>query len=179
MSVKDQISSYLNKFVALVNHKSDAKLELICKGGHVTVNILHDLGVVEETINPSETKPTYTDILKKNVSLSQVNRLYRRSLARTEEVREAIIEQNKLTETAKVVLETATKEFNDYKIRVKKAQIEANNSKWVAEQAKVETEKAKALKENSKIEIIIIAETKSEESNLFDIQTANIKEKIL
>ena len=70
MSVKDQISSYLNKFVALVNHKSDAKLELICKGGHVTVNILHDLGVVKETIIPSETKPTYTDILRrKNVSL--------------------------------------------------------------------------------------------------------------
>ena len=100
---------------------------LICKGGHVTVNILHDLGVVEETNIPSETRPTYTDILKKNVNLSQVNRLHRRSLARTEEVREAIIEQNKLTETAKVVLETATKEFNDYKIRAEKAQIEDNN----------------------------------------------------
>ena len=40
MSVKDKSSSYLNKFVALVNHKSDAKLELICKGGHVTWELL-------------------------------------------------------------------------------------------------------------------------------------------
>ena len=123
MSVKDQISSYLNKFVALVNHKSDAKLELICKGGHVTVNILHDLGVVEETNIPSETRPTYTDILKKNLSLSHVNRLHRRSLARTEEVREAIIEQNKLTETAKVVLETATKRFMNIRLGLKKLKL--------------------------------------------------------
>ena len=46
MSVKDKIYSYLNK--PLVNHKSDAKLELICKGGHITENILHDLGIVEK-----------------------------------------------------------------------------------------------------------------------------------
>ena len=104
MSVKDQISSYLNKFVALVSQKADAKLGLICKGGHVTVNIVHDLGIVEDTIIPSGTKPTYTDILKKNVNLSQVNRLHRRSLAQAEEVREAIVEQNKLTENAKIVL---------------------------------------------------------------------------
>ena len=99
--MKDQISSYLNKFVA---HKADAKLELICKHGHVTVNIVHDLGVVEETIIPLETKPTYTDILKKNVNQSQVNRLHRRSLACAEEVREAILEQNKLTENEKKIL---------------------------------------------------------------------------
>ena len=111
------------------------------------------------------------------MNLSQVNRLHRRSLARTEEVREAIIEQNKLTETAKVVLEKATKEFNDHNIRAEKAQIEANNSKCVAEQAMVEAEEAKKLKEISKLEIVIIAETKSEESNLIDIQTVNVEEK--
>ena len=89
MSEKDQIYSYLNKIISLVNYTANARLELICIGGNVTVNILHDLGVVEETVFPLETKHNYTDILKKNMNLSQVNR---RSFARAEEVTEAISE---------------------------------------------------------------------------------------
>ena len=112
--------------------------------------------------------------MKKNVNLSQVIRLHRRSLARAEEVREAIVEQNKLTENAKNVLERAAMETHDYKIRAEKAQIEANNSKCVAEQAKVEAEEAKKLEEKSKHEIVIVAETESKKSNLNDIHTANV-----
>ena len=42
---------------------------------------------------------------------------------------------------------------------------------------RVEAEEAKQLKENSKLEIVIIAETKSEESNLIDTQIINDKGK--
>ena len=71
MSVQDQLSPYLNRFAALLKNRASAKLELQCQGGKVTINIFHDLGEVEETVPKPFLKPTYTDILKNNVNMSQ------------------------------------------------------------------------------------------------------------
>ena len=53
---------------ALLNQKSNVKLELICKDDVVTVNILHALGVDEEKNVRSKIKPTYMDIWKNSIS---------------------------------------------------------------------------------------------------------------
>ena len=50
MSVKDQLSPYLNRFLIFCEHKSNVKLELCCDNGQVSVNLLHTLEVVSPTI---------------------------------------------------------------------------------------------------------------------------------
>ena len=75
MSVQDKISPYLNHFVALVNNKADAKLKLLCKDGRITVNISNDIGEVEETAPETIVKPSYTDVLKRNVNVTHQKRL--------------------------------------------------------------------------------------------------------
>ena len=76
MSAKDLISPYLNRFVAINQQKSFAKLELICSNGKVSVNFFHDLGVIEEeTPKHDQDQPAYSDVLRKNVHLSQSARL--------------------------------------------------------------------------------------------------------
>ena len=88
MSAKDLISPYLNRFVAIKNQKATAKLELYCKDGKVVVNFQHELGLIEETSpGPHSEIPAYSDILKKGVSTSQLNRLQRRAEERAEKSR--------------------------------------------------------------------------------------------
>ena len=82
MSVQDQLSPYLNRFVTLLKNRASAKLELQSQGGKVTINIFHDLGEVEKTVPKDLSKPTYTDILKDNVNMSQQKKLQRRAAAR-------------------------------------------------------------------------------------------------
>ena len=50
MSVKDQLSPYLNRFLILCEQKSNVKLDLCCDNGQVSVNLLHALEVVSPTI---------------------------------------------------------------------------------------------------------------------------------
>ena len=67
MSTKDLISPYLNRFVVLL-HLSIAKVELSCEDGKLSVNLFHDLGVVEDATPepvPKPREPLYANVLKK------------------------------------------------------------------------------------------------------------------
>ena len=145
MSVQDQISPYLNRLVALVKNRANAKLELHCKDGRITVNISHELGEVEETVPETIVKPSYTDILKRNVNVTQQKRLQRRAVARAEEALKSTKEQQKIAENAEQSLKRA-------KLEAEKAVGEAEEAKLVAEQAKLEAEKAKLEAEQAKLE---------------------------
>ena len=74
MSAKDLISPYLNRFVVLLHQHSTAKVELSCEDGKLSVNLFHDLGVVEDATPepvPNPRKPLYANVLKKNVKQSR------------------------------------------------------------------------------------------------------------
>ena len=71
MSAQDLISPHLNRFVDINQQKFTAKLELCCPDRKVTINFHHDLEVIEEaTPKPNFVVPAYSDILKKNASIS-------------------------------------------------------------------------------------------------------------
>ena len=73
MAVEAQLAQYLNRFVILLRQNSVAKLELSCSNGKLSVNISHDMGLVEQaTPHPP---PSYKEVLKKNLKRSQINRL--------------------------------------------------------------------------------------------------------
>ena len=73
MSVHDQLAPYLNRFVILLHQNAKAKLELSCEDGKVNVNINHDLGkVVNTTHHAVPSNPAYNDVMKNNVSMSQL-----------------------------------------------------------------------------------------------------------
>ena len=104
MSVKDQLSPYLNRFVILCQQKSNVKLELCCDNGQVSVNLSHTLGVVSST-SPYEfpKKEKYSDVLKKkNIGTSQLNRLQRRASERAEEGKKKAKLQQEIGEQAKL-----------------------------------------------------------------------------
>ena len=65
MSAKDLISPYLNRFVAINQQKSFAKLELSCSNGKVSVNFFHDLGVIEEETPKPDNSQLSKEILNK------------------------------------------------------------------------------------------------------------------
>ena len=48
MSHQEQFNPYLNRFTQLVKEHATAKLEFSCMVVKVTVNLFHDLGVVEK-----------------------------------------------------------------------------------------------------------------------------------
>ena len=130
MSAKDLISPYLNRFVAINTQKATAKLELCCKDGKVTVNFHHDLGAVEEVVPRLQSEiPAYSDILKKNVSTSQIKRLQRRAEVRAAEARDSTKKQQNIAENAKTEAEKAT-------TVAEKAIEEAEEAKATAEEAK-------------------------------------------
>jgi hypothetical protein len=76
MSIQEQIAPYMNRFVLLFNQNATAKLEIGCNDWKVSVNISHDLGPVTKKapVQKSEQKQ-YSDVLKKTVRPSQLNRL--------------------------------------------------------------------------------------------------------
>ena len=81
MSAQAIIAPYINIIVTLINERSTAKLEICCKAGEVNINISHYLGIVEVPhIEQTPNKTAYNDILKKNVNVSQFNRLRKRGL---------------------------------------------------------------------------------------------------
>ena len=86
MSIQDQIAPYLNRFVLLFNENASAKLEINCSAGKVSVNISHDLGaVVKTTPKHQPEQQQYSDVLKKTIRQSQLNRLKKRADARAEQ----------------------------------------------------------------------------------------------
>ena len=141
MSAKDLISPYLNRFVAINQQKSNARLELCCKDGKVTINLHHDLGVVEEAIprtNSDSPLPVYSDVLRKNINISQVARLQRRAETRAEEARVETKKQQNIAVNAKSESEKATTD-------AKKTTLEAEEAKKDAEEAKHYAEEANAI----------------------------------
>ena len=88
MSTQEKLNPYLNRFTILVQQHATAKLEFNCLDGKVTVNLLHDLGVVEKA--PPATAVQQSEkgqVLKKNVSLSQIIRLQKRAAERAEKAK--------------------------------------------------------------------------------------------
>ena len=138
MSEKDLISPYSNRFVAINQQKLFAKLELSCADGKVTVNFFHDLGVIEEeTPKPDQDQPAYSEILRKNVHLSQSARLKRRAETRAEEARAETTRQQDIAENAKIEAVKATSEAEKATIEAEKAATEAEEARQSAEKAKI------------------------------------------
>ena len=66
-----------------------------------SVYISHNLGEVEVPhIEKTTNKTAYNDILKKNVNVSQFNRLQKRALARAEEAKVAMTTQQEIASNA-------------------------------------------------------------------------------
>ena len=136
MSAHTLISPYINRFVNLIHQNATAKLELSCTGGKVKVNILHDLGEVEDTSPKLATPhPTYSDALKKNVRLSQINRLQKRAHLRAEEARNKTKDQQKIAEDALLGFELATEGAEKAQSDAKKAKLKFREDKLLAEEA--------------------------------------------
>ena len=113
MSAKYLISHYLNRFVVLLHQHSTAKVEISCEDGKLSVNLFHDLGVVEDPTPeplPNPREPLYANVLKKNVKQSQISRLQKRSNARAEEARAEKKVQQEIAANARIECEKATRE---------------------------------------------------------------------
>ena len=82
MAVEAQLVPYLNRFVILLRQNYVAKLELSCSNVKLSVNISHDIGLVEQaTPYPP---PSYKEVPKKNLKRSQINRLQKRAAERAD-----------------------------------------------------------------------------------------------
>ena len=154
MSVEAHLAPYLNRFVILLRHNSVAKLELTCNNGKLTVNISHDIGVVEQASPKPITPPSHNEVLKKNLNRSKTNRLQRRAADRAEkankEAEEAHSEAAKskrdredVAEQAKTEAEEAMSEIKKFKSLAAKAQLEAEKFKTDAKEARSEIEEAR------------------------------------
>ena len=144
MSVQDQFAPYLNRFIYLLHQKSSAKLEFSCQDGKVRINIFHELTEVEEAFNNHILKPAYNEVLKKNIKRSQINRLHRRALARTEAEQAKLEAEKAKVDAAHKKAEAEQAKVDDTKIKAKanaeKAKIEAEYAKLEAAQAVIDAE---------------------------------------
>jgi hypothetical protein len=145
MSVKDQLSPYLNRFVLLCQQKSNVKLELCCDNGQVSVNLSHTLGVVSST-SPNEfpKKEKYSEVLKKkNIGTSQLNRLQRRAFERAEEAKKEAKLQQETAKQAKMEAVKARSEAEKVKLKAEDVNTDiedtnTNNSELVFMRSKYE-----------------------------------------
>ena len=111
MSVQELLAPYLNRFVFLHQLNASAKLELICEQGKLTVNIKHELGEVEQaSLHVTSKAPLYKNVLKKNVPISQFNRLQKRAIARAEEAIKETKKQQEFDKEANNMLHKAINE---------------------------------------------------------------------
>ena len=146
MSAEAYLAPNLNRFVILLRQNSTAKLELNCKSGQLKVNISHDIGFVEEatTINPTN---SYADMLKKNMKVSQLNRLKRRAAERAERAKE---KEHEDAEKAKQYEAEVEAEQEKTKAEAKKATEEAEQAKATAKRVLAESKKVKSMCEGLK-----------------------------
>ena len=100
------------------------------------MNILHDLGEVEDT-SPKlvNTHPTYSDALKKNVRLSQINRLQKRAHLRAEEAINKTKDQQKIAEDALLGFELAKEGAEKAQSDAEKAKLQFREDMLLAEDA--------------------------------------------
>ena len=101
MSIQESIAPYINRFAILHEQKACVRVELNSTNGKIVVNFVHDLGDVKQ--HPPQTTPlqSYNNVLKrnyghhdpqaealkKNTSPSQIKRLQRRALERSEKAK--------------------------------------------------------------------------------------------
>ena len=136
MSVKDQLSPYLNRFLILCEQKSNVKLELCCDNGQVSVNLSHALEVVSPTSpNEIQKKEKYSEILKKkNIGTSQLNRLQKRAFDRAEEAKKEAKLQQEIAEQAKLEAVEARHKAEKAKKEAEEIGNITNNTKLVKEE---------------------------------------------
>ena len=135
MSVQDLLSPYVNRFTLLHQQKASAILEFSYSNGKINVNLKHDLGEVK--VPSPQTNlghPAYRDVVKKNKSLSQINRLQRRAKARAEESHNA---------PTSIVNDDSEKETPE----AEQKKLEAEKARFEAEKAGLETKLKSALQE--------------------------------
>ena len=144
MSVKDLLAPYLNRFILLLNQNATAKLELSCTGGRVNVNMFHDLGCHAQPLPPKNPvhRPGYSEVLKKNIPFSQVNRLQKRAAARAEEALVQAEKQQNLADEARKDAEKAKQETLDQKKVAEQAQKNAEKFKVEALEHREQADKA-------------------------------------
>ena len=73
-----KLATYLNRFVLLLQQQSRAKLEITCSEGKLNVKFAHDIGNI--ACNTTKNPPRYSDVVKKNVKVSQYSRLQKEEL---------------------------------------------------------------------------------------------------
>ena len=74
---------------------------LSCEGGKNNVNINHELELANTTAHTLPSKPACSDVLNNNVSMSQLNRLQMRAIARAEKAKKETKEPKKLQKIQK------------------------------------------------------------------------------
>ena len=142
MSAKELISPYLNRFVDLLYKKSSAKVELSCKNGQLSISMFHELGIIEEATTEAQPRmPSYNEVVRKNISNSQVRRLQKRAIFRAEEAIAKTKVQQEIAENAKHEFEKYMKEAEEACERAKKAKSLAEKSKFEADKSRKESEK--------------------------------------
>ena len=147
MSIQEQIAPYLNRFVLLFNQNATAMLEIGCTDGRVSVNISHDLGAVVKTAPAQKPEQKqYSEVLKKTVKPSQLNRLKKRADARAEQAK---VSDKKHEETAEKATNEATKAVQE----AEKVKCEAENAKHEAKRAHTAAENVKVELENANVRI--------------------------
>ena len=131
MSIQDQIAPYLNRFVLLFNENASAKLEINCSAGKVSVNISHDLGAVVKptTKHQQPEQQQYSDVLKKTVRPSQLNRLKKRADARAEQANVQTQQHNDTAGKAIYEISKVIQESEKVKTEAKNAKLEAEKAK--------------------------------------------------
>ena len=139
-----QLNPYLNRFTTLWQDNANVKLEFTCKDGNVIVNLSHNVGGIEKVPEAKRThNPNDENVLKKNVSLSQIVRLKKRAAER------AAAEKCDV-EKAKCIAEEAEKDAISAKMLHEKTKCEAEKAKNEAEESRNEAEKAKLKAEQVK-----------------------------
>ena len=152
-----------------------------CIDGKITVNLLHDLGVVGEATSESvQPLPAYSEVLQKTVRASQVARLQQRAKIRAEEAMiETKIQQDK-AENAKKQAEKALAEAKEANISAEKAKemllkVKAD-SDAVIRNSKIEAKKAKELSDKCKEEAEKVIFKSSKETKLANNQVTKARD---
>ena len=88
---QEQVNPYLRTIIQLVKENATAKLELSYLDGKVTINLLHDLGVVGKASPATAVYQAENGhVLKKNVSPSPIIRLHKRAAEKSEKAKHEV-----------------------------------------------------------------------------------------
>ena len=104
--------------------------------------MFHELGIVEEATPEAQPRmPSYNEVVRKNISNSQVRRLQKRAIFWAEEAIAKTKVQQEIAENARHEFEKYTKEAEEACERAEKAKSLAEKSKFEAHNSRKESEK--------------------------------------